>query len=139
MIENFKKLIAKNPRIKSLYSLYSEREFIKFISENLRELDELKLRWKEDSHIPDLEDVHFESVKILSIGTIDCRGWNGRVVAISAPKNMYFKNIESLQAHSFYTNSNSWMDLVANATQLRTLHIETELNEYLLRQLSNRY
>lgn len=111
---DIKKLILKNPQIRDLTLMYDSRSFLRFISENLPNLEVLKLAFYDESNSNDEEEIRFENVKIFIME--NC-------LDISAPKNIVFENLEEFETGYYSTAGHAWMELVANTNKLKKLRI----------------
>ncbi|XP_055306348.1 uncharacterized protein LOC129570676 isoform X1 [Sitodiplosis mosellana] len=121
MHDCLKTLIGKNPQIQSLTLVYSKRDLMKFIAENLPKLEHLKLLWKYDYDEPNAYDIHFDHVKTLSVQYLE-KVFGERET--NAPRNLHFNNIEELETESFNGRSETWLDLVERSTKSKKLSIE---------------
>lgn len=105
--ENIKELIRKNPTIRSLHVHLPDPVFVKFISQHLPSIENLKVTdpGNEPVLFDNLKDLNFKSLKIDSIG------------------NLTMPRLESLEILYNYNpdHLNKWMEFFKNHTKLRRL------------------
>lgn len=126
---NIKRLIQKNPTIQHLTLDYSNRAFLRFISENMKQLNALTLVCYDDRSENDQQEIVFEHVKQFS--TIACY-FN------SVPNNLRFKSLEIFRPDHNPDAVHSWLDFVARHTHLKKLYVKGRpLGDKMLQNLTS--
>lgn len=113
--DDIKKLILKNPQIQNLTLEYESRSYLRFISENLLQLETLKLAFYDELKSNDKEEIRFENVKYFEME--NC-------FDISAPKNVTMNKLEEFKTGTYSTSGYAWMDLIEKSANLKKLHID---------------
>lgn len=131
--ENFKKLLIRNPNIRRLSLSYCEHDFVKFISENLRQLQFFTLTDGSTEQMEIVNDLYFDSVKVFHISRFD----SDELLQVSPPTEMFFTNAVEIHVDSFKKSPELWTNFMARSSNLKNLKIEHDgLNDVTLKRLN---
>lgn len=120
--EGIKSVIKANPQIRSLQLTHSSENLLKFISENLPQLEELQLTWIKWNTNNERDMIHFKNVKKLLVKTTR-----------NSPKKLVFDNLQELILDCSEQISIEWMNFVVenrNLTKIETIY--GSLNDWQL-------
>lgn len=109
----FRKMIKNNRQIKSLRLQYSTHDLLKFISDELSKLQNLKLVYYEEYASDDIKNsINFDSVKrfVMKYGT-----------TYSMPRNVSFNNLIEFVTDAMPKNSSKWLDFVTQNNSIEKL------------------
>lgn len=120
--EGIKNVIKANPQIRSLQLAHSSENLLKFISENLPQLEELQLSLIKWNTNMEGDMIHFKKVKKFLVRTTK-----------NSPRKLIFDNLQELVLDCSDQISIEWMNFVVNnrnLTKIETLY--GSLNDWQL-------
>lgn len=103
------KFIRKNPHIRSLKLRFVTRQFLKFIAENLKNLETLQLNMYHDDDVNG--EIRFDNLHSLKM----------MFSIVSMPSNTSFKSLTDFQTDAQPKRCSRWIDFVENSKTLTKL------------------
>lgn len=108
--QHIEKFVKKNPQTRGLQLMNSSYMFLKFLSENLKQLDQLELIWTIKNRVNYFGgDIHFKNVKKLMIKT-DHQDY---------PEKLVFDELEELRIDCFNQLNDEWINFIVKSQILR--------------------
>lgn len=122
--ESVKKMIRKNPTIRSLSPILSDPSFLKFINLHLPNLENLTIfsDGYEKVQLNSVKNVQFPFIFKLFVRTID---------------NITIPHLESLRIWAYPRYFNKWMEFFGRHSHLRNLHLANTMDNFLGSEISN--
>lgn len=110
--QHIEKFVKKNPQIRGLQLMNSSYTFLKFLSENSKQLDQLELILTTKNRVNYFGgDIHFKNVKNLMIKT-DHQDY---------PEKLVFDQLEELRIDCFNQLNDEWINFIVKNQRLRYL------------------
>lgn len=125
---DIKRMIELNPQLHSLTLLYCSMNLLQFVSEKLRNLEQLDVAWiiTETSDVDNV--INFKNVKIL----------NMKSAHEMFLRKVTFDQLQELNVDIFSKSENMWISFIRKQSNLRKLSIERPfLDSYIIKLAEN--